>query len=271
MTAAESVNILVPTMLIVMMTEIGLGVSLAELAALAKNSRLVVKVVLANYLCVPLITVGLLVWFQPADQMVAVGFLILAVCPGAPFGPACTKLAKGNVAASVGMMVLLAGSSAVAAPLLLSILLRIVSTNELLQIDATKIVVMLLVTQLAPLCLGLALRQCLPRLASRLSKPARLVSLILSLATFGLVLFVYFPLLAEIRLLAYLGMTVLLAASFVVGWLLGGPGNGNRKALTRTTSLRNVRSPHRRSAAPVEAQPDGRRLMDSLVRLLTRP
>ena len=66
-----------------------------------------------------MVTVGLLLLFQPADIMVPAGFLILAVCPGAPFGPGCTRIAKGNVATAVGMMVLLAGSSALAAPLLL--------------------------------------------------------------------------------------------------------------------------------------------------------
>jgi bile acid:Na+ symporter, BASS family len=240
MYAAESVRILVPTMLIVMMTAIGLGVNFSELAAVARNWRLIVKAVLANYLCVPLITVGLLVWFQPADPMVTVGFLILAVCPGAPFGPACTKLAKGNVTASVGVMVLLAGSSAVVGPLLLWAFLPMLLAGGSVQLDATKIIVTLLVTQLAPLCLGLVLRQWLPGLAGRLLKPVNLLSAILSLATFGLVLVVNFSLLAEIRLRVYLGMVALLAASCVVGWLLGGPGSDNRKALMLTSSLRNV-------------------------------
>jgi BASS family bile acid:Na+ symporter len=56
----------------------------------------------------------------------------------------------------------------------------------------------------------------------------------------SIVLVVYFPLMAEIRLRGYLGMLALLVASWVAGWLLGGPGNDNRRALTLTTSLRNV-------------------------------
>jgi BASS family bile acid:Na+ symporter len=35
-------------------------------------------------------------------------------------------------------------------------------------------------------------------------------------------------------------MLALLVASWAAGWLLGGPGCGNRRALTLTTSLRNV-------------------------------
>jgi len=240
MTAATLIKILVPLTLIEMMVAIGLGVSFAELAAAARNWRLATKAALANYLCVPAVTVGLLLLFHPADATVPAGFLILAVCPGAPFGPGCTRLARGNVAASVGLMVLLAGSSAIAAPLLLHFLLPLLSGSEALQVDAGQIVVTLLATQLAPLCLGLGVRHGLPGLANRLQRPANLLSAILNLATIGVVLVVYFPLLAEIRLRGYMGMLALLVASWAAGWLLGGPGSDNRRALALTTSLRNV-------------------------------
>jgi len=240
MTTAAFIKILVPITLIEMMLAVGLGVSFAELAAVARNWRLVTKAALANYLCVPLITVGLLLLLPATDPMVPAGFLVLAVCPGAPFGPGCTKLAKGNVAAAVGLMVMLAGSSAIAAPVLLHVLLPLMSASESLQVDAVKIVFTLLVTQLAPLCLGLGVRHWLPGLANRLLRPANLLSAILNLSTMGVVLVVYFPLLAEIRLRGYAGMLVLLVASWAAGWLLGGPGSDNRRALTLTTSLRNV-------------------------------
>jgi BASS family bile acid:Na+ symporter len=240
MTPAEIINLLVPIMLIEMMIVLGLGVSLAELATVARNWRLVTKAALANYLCVPAATVGLLQLFHPADPMVPAGFLILAVCPGAPFGPGCTKLAKGNVAAALGLMVILAATSALAAPMLLHFLLPLMSGSETLQVDAGKIVLTLLATQLAPLCLGLGIRHRLPGLAKRLQKPANLLNAVLSLATLGLILIVYFPKLAEIRFRGYIGMFALLLASWVAGWVSGGPESGSRKALALTTSLRNV-------------------------------
>src|SRR5205085_2603873 len=101
------INVLVTILLIEMMAAVGLGVTLAELAAVARNWRLVARAALANYVCVPAVTVGLLLLFHPAGPMVPAGFLILAVCPGAPFGPPCTRIAKGNVPVAVGLMVLL--------------------------------------------------------------------------------------------------------------------------------------------------------------------
>src|SRR5262249_31188148 len=39
---------------------------------------------------------------------------------------------------------------------------------------------------------------------------------------------------------AYVGMTALVLAGVVAGWLLGGPASGNRTALVMATSVRNV-------------------------------
>jgi BASS family bile acid:Na+ symporter len=183
--------------------------------------------------------VGLLLLFD-AHPLVATGFLILAVCPGAPYGPPLAAVAKGNGSVAVGLMVILAGTSAVLAPILLGALLPLLAGNEPLKVDATRIVIMLLVTQLLPLCLGVAVRQWRPQLADRLRKPAGWMSMVLNLVAVGLILTVHFQLLADIRPRGFVGMLALLLVSWAGGWLLGGPDRDTRRTMTLTTALRNV-------------------------------
>jgi BASS family bile acid:Na+ symporter len=235
----QIINVLVTITLIEMMAAIGLRVTFGELFAVVRNWRLAARAAVANYVCVPAVTLALLLAFD-ADPMVAAGFLVLAVCPGAPYGPACSVIAKGNVPVAVGLMVLLAGSSAMLAPLLLGVLLPLVSEGQPLQVDAVKISLTLLVTQLLPLCAGMAIRQWRPALADRLQKPADLVSKVLNLAAVSLILVAQFHLLIEIRPLGFAGMLILLVASWAAGWLLGGRDAGIRKTMTLTTSLRNI-------------------------------
>jgi BASS family bile acid:Na+ symporter len=232
-------NLLITITLIEMMVAIGLGVSFVDLSEVARNRRLVARAALANYVCVPAATVALLLLFH-SHPLIAAGFLILAVCPGAPYGPPFTALARGNVADAVGLMVILAGSSALLAPLLLHYLLPMLSENEPVTVDATRILGTLLVTQLLPLYVGVAVRQWRPLLADQLQKPANQVSKVLNLLAVGFILVVQFHLLKEIRLRAFAGMAALLAVSWAAGWVLGGREAGTRKALTLTTSLRNV-------------------------------
>ena len=121
----ELINLLASITLFEMMVAIGLGVSFREVLQVATDWRLVSKAVLASYVCVPAAAAGLLIVFY-AEPFVAAGFLVAAVCPGAPYGPPFTGIAKGNVAVSVGLMVILAGSSALLAPVLLQLLLPFV-------------------------------------------------------------------------------------------------------------------------------------------------
>jgi BASS family bile acid:Na+ symporter len=239
MSLDQVINLLVTVTLVEMMAAIGLGVTFADLAGVARSWRLAAKALVANYVCVPAVTVGLLLLFR-GTPLAAAGFLVLAVCPGAPYGPPLTGLARGNVPVSVGLMVLLAGSSALLTPLLLYLLLPMLAGNEPLKVDAARMVGTLLATQLVPLCAGLAVRQWRPRVAARLQGPATLASKVLNVLTIGGILATQYQTLAEVPPRAFVGMVALLAASLAAGWLLGGPGGDNRKAMTLTTALRNV-------------------------------
>jgi bile acid:Na+ symporter, BASS family len=233
------VNILVPVTLIEMMIAIGLGVMIRDVLAVARDWRLLLRAAAANYVLVPAVTVGLLLLFR-SNPMPAAGFLILAACPGAPYGPPATAIARGNVTASVGLMVLLAGSSAVVAPVILRLLMPLVAGDVQTTVNAGKIIVTLLVTQLVPLCVGLALRHFYPETSAKLEKPAKRLSTVLNLALICLILIAQYRMLLEIQFRGLIGMLVLLVATLAIGWLLGSRDVEDRKTMMLTTALRNV-------------------------------
>jgi BASS family bile acid:Na+ symporter len=251
------VNLLTLTGLVAMMLSMGLKVTLADVLASARsNRRLVALSLVANYLVVPAVTVALLSLFE-ARAMVAAGFLILAVCPGAPMGPTFAEVANGDVACAVGQMVILCGLSAFVSPALLSLSLGWLpddpSARQVapdiglaadreggLRVDYLAIVRTLLLAQIVPLGVGLAIHHRLPRLSERFAKPVGMVANLLLLVVVGLILWQEYATLWEIRPRAWLGMFLLLAASMAIGWLCGGPGLATRKSLAVTTAVRNA-------------------------------
>jgi BASS family bile acid:Na+ symporter len=239
MTVDRTINLLATITLFEMMVTIGLGVTVAEVVGVAKDWGLLARAALANYVLVPAAAVGLLLLLH-ASPLVAAGFLIAAVCPGAPYGPPFTGMAKGNVAVSVGLMIVLAGSSALVAPFLLRLLLPLTSGDQQVQVDALKVAGTLFTAQLLPLGVGLLVRHRRPALADRLTTPARRLSLILNLATLGAILAVQFDMLIGIPARGFAGMSALVLAAVAAGWLLGGPGSGIRTAMAMATSVRNV-------------------------------
>lgn len=234
----QVINVIATLTLLEMMVTIGLGVTLAEVIVVAADWRLVARAGIANYLLVPAAAVCLLLLFN-AKPMVAAGFLIAAVCPGAPYGPPLTTLAKGKVPLAIGLMVVLAGSSALIAPLWLTFLLPVVTGDEGIKINAAKMVTTLALSQFLPLCLGLFVRERNPVLAEKLKKPFSRLSVAMNLVLVAGILIVQFRMLAQIRLAGYLGMLTLVVATMVAGWV-GGSRSHDRKTLVITTSLRNV-------------------------------
>ena len=205
------------------MVLIGLRTTFAEFGQTVLNWRLVARAGAANYLLVPGAAVVLLILFD-ASPSVAAGFLILAVCPGAPFGPPFAAIAKANVPMAVGLMVILAGSSAILSPVLLHLLLPWVSGGVAPSIDVFGMVSSLLITQLLPLCLGLFVRHWRPELADRLLGQLELVTKILSLITAGLILSTQWHMLTEIRLRGFAGMLILLVVCLANRLADGGIG-----------------------------------------------
>lgn len=239
MTSDQLISILATITLFELMVAIGLSVTVAEIVSVARNWRMVCRAVLANYILVPAAAMGLLMLFR-AHPMVAAGFLVIAACPGAPYGPPFTAMVKGNVIAAVGLMVILAGSSAILAPLLLQVLLPVIAKNEPISINLTKMIGTLALSQFLPLCVGIYVRERHPALAAKVKRPASQLSMVFNLLLVGIILVVQFPMLAAIRPMGYVGMLALLTAALFAGWALGGPEGDDRKAMLMATSVRNV-------------------------------
>jgi BASS family bile acid:Na+ symporter len=233
------INLLVTITLIELMVTVGLRVTFAEIARTLADWQLVARAAVANYLLVPALAVALLVAFGAAP-IVAAGFLVLAVCPGAPFGPPFAGIARANVPEAVGLMVLLAGSSAVVSPLLLNALLPWLGGGTAARIDVLAMVGALLLTQLLPLLLGLVVRHRWRSIAERLTNPFELVSKMLNLSVLVLILATQYWTLADIRLPAFAGMLILLCGSLVIGWFAGAAKTESRRTMALTTALRNV-------------------------------
>jgi BASS family bile acid:Na+ symporter len=234
----QIIGILALVTLVEMMVSVGLGTSVSDFVTAATDWRLIARAVLANYVLVPAVTVGLLLLFR-APPMVAIGFLILAVCPGGPYGPPYTAIAKGNAGAAAGLMVILVGTSALLSPVLLRGFAGPLAGGRPLHIDVVRMSLTLVLGQVVPLLVGLGLGRWRPRLAGKLVVPARRGATLLNVAFLVLVLAAQYRLLLQLKPIAWVGMLALLVACAVIGWASGGPDAGGRKAMSLTTAVRN--------------------------------
>ena len=238
MTLGEVLRLLALVTLVEGMIFVGLAASIKDFINAARDWRLVVRMLLANYVFVPAVAAVLLLVFH-THPMVTVGFLILATCPGGPYGAIFSMIAKANVGAATGLGLILVGLSPLVSPALLNILVSMLLDDQLVKVNVAKMTVTLLLGQLLPLLIGLVVNYWRPSLASRLVRPARHGAKILNAALLVLIFYSYYKLFLEIKPTGYLGMLLLLIATMAIGWLAGVSNSSNRKAMALATSIRN--------------------------------
>jgi BASS family bile acid:Na+ symporter len=216
------------------MLAVGLSLTLGQILAPLRNGRLVSLALLVNFVLIPL-TAFLIAKLLYLDQPLGVSLLLLGTAAGAPFLPLLARIAKGNLAFAVGLMVLLMVITIGYMPLVLPLLLKGVS------VDPLKIGRSLVLLMLLPLTIGLLIKARFNALAARAQPPLN------RLSTLSLALLMILLLATNIQNLFSLFGTrgVLASILFIVaasgmGWILGGPAPDTKGVLALGTAQRNI-------------------------------
>ena len=218
------------------MASMGLSLKMSQIIAPLKDLKLVILALAANFVLVPLVAI-VITLLIPLDESVRIGLILLSTAAGAPFLPKLAEVAKGNVAFSVGLMVLLMVVTIVYLPLVLPLLLGGVEVNP------WEIAQSLIVMMLIPLAIGLFVNARYEEAAAKVQPTFGQASNIalLVLTVLGLVL----NFRAMIDLVGSLGILagiLFIVLSLVVGYLLGlGSSDGGiRSVMGLGTAQRNI-------------------------------
>jgi predicted Na+-dependent transporter len=130
------------------MLGMGLGLTLAQITQPLKNVRLVVLVLLANFVLVPLLAY-VITLVLPLSDPLKIGLIIIACSAGAPFLVLEARGAKANLALAVGVMTLLMVITVFFLPIVLPLLLTGVEVNPW---DIAKSLIVLMLIPLIWAC-----------------------------------------------------------------------------------------------------------------------
>jgi predicted Na+-dependent transporter len=231
-TTLASLSVLV--FVIASMASMGLSLKLGQITSSLKNTRLVIVAVVVNFILVPLVAYGITLLF-PLDEPLRIGLILLSTAAGAPFLPKLAETAKGDVAFSVGLMVLLMVVTVIYLPVVLPLLLSGVAVNPW-EIAQSLILLMLL-----PLTLGLLINARYEETAARLQPVFSQASntALMLLLVLGLVLN-FREMIRLVGSFGFLAAFLFLLASLIMGYLLGGKGIETKSVLGLGTAQRNI-------------------------------
>jgi len=174
-TAAVETNlfsgVLLPLALGLVMLGMGLSLQPEDFRRIFRTPRAVILGSLCQLVALPLIG-WMLALLLPMPPLIAVGLLVVALCPGGPSSNLITYLARGDVALSVTLTAVSSLVTVFTIPVFANLALRHwlgAAAAISLPVGATMLQICLIT--LVPTALGMAIRQRHPATARALEKP----------------------------------------------------------------------------------------------------
>lgn len=216
---------------------VGLGVAPGTIAGFLKDPRPAARAMLAMFVVMPLIVLGVTSVF-PVTPAVLAALLALSISPMPPILARKEQKAGAEFDYAIGIQVVATFLSLVAAPLWILVFEQLSGRD--LPFGAGAMLKTLLATVIAPLVLGIAVNRLAPALAKKLARPANLVAVVVLLAGAAIMLWKLAPAMGATLGNGALAVMLLVALlGLGAGYLLGGSHAGNRGALALATSARH--------------------------------
>ena len=164
-------TVLLPLALAIMMLGLGLSLVPEDFRRITRYPKAVAVGVVCQIVLLPLIG-ALIALVVPMQPELAVGLIVLAVCPGGPSSNLVTYLAKGDVALSVTLTAVSSIITVFTIPLFTNLALQhFLGERAAIALPIGSTMLQIFLITLLPTAIGMAIRHQFPGSARRLEKP----------------------------------------------------------------------------------------------------
>lgn len=162
--------VLLPLALAIVMLGMGLSLVPEDFQRIARYPKAVAVGTICQIVLLPLLGV-LITLVVPMQPAIAVGLIVLAVCPGGPSSNLITYLAKGDVALSVTLTAVSSLITVLTIPVLTNVALQhFLGKSAAIALPIGPTMLQIFLITLLPTAIGMAIRLRFPATARRLEK-----------------------------------------------------------------------------------------------------
>ena len=178
-------QIFLPISLAIIMFGMGLGLVTGDFVRLFSFPKAVLVGLCNQLLLLPLIGFAIVVLFDLNPSM-AIGVMIISVCPGGPTSNLITQVSRGNIGLSVTLTALASLITVFTIPILLSKAIAYFTGNTgvIIQLPILETMVQILVITIIPISIGMMIRKQKEAFALSMEKPMRTASTVLFVIIF---------------------------------------------------------------------------------------
>ena len=228
---------LVMITVIFLMLGVGLQTTFRQIIDVISQFQLLMRGILANFLIIPVLLYLGIQWSYLTPE-VGIGLMVMAAAPVAPMAPPFVGMAKGDLPYAVGLMTVVALLCVPLTPLILS--LCVVTSEQGLNLDTFQMIQTILIAQLIPISIGMAIHRVTPHWTENLMKFVPKIGQCLLVISIILIIAVGAKQMVGIGLIAHLAIFLAVIISLLVGdWMMLGETTERRRSLGISTAIRN--------------------------------
>lgn len=172
------VSVVLPIVLAFIMFSLGLGLRGSDFARVFRFPRVFAVGLLNQLVLLPLVAFGLVLVFK-LPPILAVGMMILALCPGGVTSNMLTRIANGTPPLSISLTAVTSLLSVVIVPWMVALIVGYFEVDETRAVDVTAIGIKMFLITAVPVFIGMILTSAAPRLVERISKVVSHIAMVL--------------------------------------------------------------------------------------------
>jgi len=219
--------VVLPASLFIIMLGMGLSLKLIDFKMVLVKPKAVLLGVITQMLVLPLLAYAVVLMFGMTGAL-AVGMMILALCPGGTTSNLFTYFAKGDVALSVTLTSIVSVVAPFTVPFMLVMFMELLmGQEEYIQLPVLKTIIQLLVITVVPISIGMVINHFKPELSKKAEAPTKwFSSIFLLLIVIGIII-KNIDNMANYFLQAGVASIVLNVACMLMGYLVAKAGQLN--------------------------------------------
>lgn len=172
-------NVFLPLSLAIIMLGMGLSLEIKDFKSILATPKALLGGLLSQMVLLPIIGFCMVILFD-LEPVYAVGFMIIAACPGGVTSNLITHVAKGDTALSISLTTVASFVTVITIPLIVSFSLDyFLGEAQTIELPILKTIAQIVVITILPVSIGMLIRQKFPDFSKRMEVPTRKASTII--------------------------------------------------------------------------------------------
>jgi BASS family bile acid:Na+ symporter len=236
------VTAFLPMTLFLIMFSLGLGLVIGDFSRIVTHPKAFAVGLFSQMIMLPVIGFVLAVSLDLTPEL-ALGLMILALCPGGATANLFTRIAHGDVALSISVTSVSTLLAVISMPTMVKVMAGYFLGVDADHIDVTALSLSMLALTALPVCGAMAIRHFAPRFAQAIEKTVARVALFMVVVVIGIVLAMNWGMFIDN--LPVLGPSVLtlnallLLGGVLLGWMFS-LSEGQATAISLETGIKNA-------------------------------